>query len=347
MDSKTTELNELFTAWGADFVNQDGMILPLRVSGAGAEYQAAHEACAIFDGGDRGWMEMSGDDTSDFLQRLLSSDIRTLSTDGVQWSAMLDNKGHWISDLILFGLHRGEMKLIGIDMPTCRQEIIQSKFELMHFSENLSWSAPTVARLMLIGPESPNFLNQIGIDPKASDIDELLVIRRPDRGASCWELVGNSERISDYARRLQQAGALPAGQVALDILRVEERIPRWGADFNQDSTLPESNEWHRASLDKGCYTGQEVVARINTYGKAPRQLCQLDFSGGTNPLHGHELQDENGTTAGVVCSWVWSPVADQAIGMGIVKRKYAHNNFVLKVLGADNGGTARVLIPKQ
>jgi len=40
-------------------------------------------------------------------------------------------------------------------------------------------------------------------------------------------------------------------------------------------------------------------------------------------------------------------VADQAIGMGIVKRKYAHNNFVLKVLGADNGETARVLIPKQ
>ena len=343
-----TELNQLFTEWGADFIELEGVILPLRVGGVGEEYQAARDACAIFDGGDRGWLEMSGNDTADFLQRLLSSDIRELGAGGGQWSAALNGKAHWISDLLLFGLKLNDVDLVGIDMPASRQETLHQYFEKMHFSESLSWAAPPSARLLVAGPAARATLEKVGFAvadcgaPSCELIGELLVLQRPDRGMDCWELIGAPEHIGGLAHALKSAGAIPSGHVVLDILRVEAGIARWGIDFGESVTLPESNEWKRTSLSKGCYTGQEVVARINTYGEAPRQLCRVVFNQGVKPLHGQQLLDDDGKTAGIVSSWVYSPLQDCPLGLAVVAKRYARNNILLKVLGEDGDIIAKI-----
>ena len=348
-----TPLHSLFHSFGADFAEQDGVHLPLRASGVGAEYEAARDALALFDGGDRGWLEMSGADAAGFLQRLLTSDVDALADGGGQWSAMLDAKGKWVADLLLFRFERGGQTVIGIDLPASRQQAVHGAFERFHFAEELSWGAPGHARLMLCGAGAESGLRALRLPlPPATDAaalahQDLLILRRPDRGVPCLELLGPATRVEGLARELHDAGAVPSGLVVLDILRVEAFEPRFGADFDDPTSLPESNEWRRASFTKGCYTGQEVVARVNTYGESPRQLCRLRFDGGTRPLHGCELVDDDGKKLGVVSSWVYSPLHDAPLGLATLRRKAAETGARLWAVAGDERVGARVSVPEK
>ena len=348
-----TPLHSLFHSWGADFAEQDGVHLPLRAGGVGAEYEAARDGLALFDGGDRGWLEMTGADAPAFLQRLLSSDVDALEAGGGQWSALLDAKGKWLADLLLYRFARDGEEHFGLDLPASRQQAVHETFDRLHFAEKLSWSAPGHARLLLTGAGAEDGLRALRLplpppaEAAALPHEELVILRRPDRGAPCLELLGPAGRVAALAEELRQAGGEPSGLVVLDILRVEAFEPRFGADFDGETSLPESNEWRRASFTKGCYPGQEVVARVNTYGESPRQLCRLRFDEGTRPLTGCELVDEGGKKLGAVSSWVYSPLQDAPIGMGTLRRKAAETGFRLWAVAGDQRVGCTVTVPEK
>jgi folate-binding protein YgfZ len=324
--SSSTPLHELFATWGADFIEVNGLDLPLRVSGVGGEYQAALESLALADGGDRGLVQMQGADLIDFLQRTLSSDLKKLQPGAGQWSALLDGKGRWLCELLLFRLpdQDGTPQIL-LDCPHDCVESLMQRMDMMHFGEDIRWQELSLARLMLLGPASQADAFAI----EAGPFSDSYWISRPDRGTDCRELVGPAELVRDFAQRSVADGAVPTGWVVLDILRVEAGQPRWKIDFDADSILPETGEWQRASLAKGCYAGQEVVAKVDTYGEAPRQLCLLDFGQVEVPLMGASLLDDQDRPVGTVTSWVWSPRQSKAIGLGIVKRKALQDQQVL------------------
>jgi len=322
----STPLHDLFSSWGADFIDVNELRLPLRVSGVGSEYQAALESLAIADGGDRGLVHMSGADLLDFLQRTLSSDIKKLQPGEGQWSALLDGKGRWLCELLLFRLpdQEGELQVL-LDCPLDSVSSLVQRLDMMHFGERIAWQELEVARLLLLGPKSEAQSFAVEVGPSA----ESFWLSRPDRGTACRELVGPPQLVRDYARQSILDGALATGWVVLDILRVEAGQPRWRTDFDSESILPESGEWQRASLAKGCYAGQEVVAKVDTYGEAPRQLCLLDFAQVEVPLIGATLHDDQDHPVGTVTSWVWSPRQGKAIGLGVIKRKALQGQQVL------------------
>ena len=353
----STPLEKTFREWGADFLEMDHIRLPLRVAGAGPEYEAARTAVMLADGGDRAWIEMRGHDLVDFLQRILSSDLSKLASGEGQWSAMLDGKGHWVADLLLFRLTAPADEIrIGIDLPAeCYSNFLE-KIELYHFAEDIEWLTPEPTRLLLLGPDAiataqaAVHLEFPSTHAFASVQGEtVLLIQRPDRGVACAELLGPKEEIVPLAHQLSAQGAVPGGWVALDILRVEDGRPRWGSDFDQHVTLPASNEWQRASLTKGCYAGQEVVAKINTYGESPRQLCKLQFEGPPRPLLGAELHDAEGHKMGRVTSWVWSPKENRAVGLGMLRRRIAIDGMEIQAIDPHDGTavTATVAVPEK
>lgn len=352
----STPLERTFREWGADFLEMDHIRLPLRVTGAGQEYEAARTATMLADGGDRAWIEMRGYDLVDFLQRILSSDVSKLEPGAGQWSAMLDGKGHWIADLLLYRIAAAEDEIrIGIDMPTeCYSHLLE-KIELYHFAEDLEYLTPEPTRLLLLGPGSVEAVASLGFafendnEFASQRFDSCTLLRRPDRGIDCLELLGEEEAIIELANKLREYGAVPGGWVALDILRVEAGRPRWGSDFDQHVTLPASNEWHRASITKGCYAGQEVVAKINTYGESPRQLCRLLFEGEPRPMIGAEIQDVGGHKMGRVTSWVWSPLENRAVGLGMLRRRIAIDGTEVDVIDPNGGAAvkATVAVPEK
>lgn len=303
-----------------------------------AAYAAAHETCARADGADREWLEIAGPDARDFLQRVVSSDLRTLTPGGGQWSALLDGKGHWISDLLLFQPAGGAADAYGLDLPAARAAAVAQRLGMLHFSERLTLTPRPAPRMLLLGPLAERHAAALGL-PLPPDHGgfgalcdgERLLLRRPDRGAPALEILAPESELSRINASLAQAGVACLGAEARETLRIEGFIPRWGADFDEETTLPSSNEWRRASVSKGCYAGQEVVARVNTYGEAPRQLCRLRFEGeGRVPLAGAQLSTEDGRFVGTVTSWAWSPRAGGALGLGALRRRGAADGVRLR-----------------
>lgn len=308
-----TALHDFFENLGADFHDLHGALVPLRISGVEAEYQAAQEGVAIFDGGDRGWVEVRGPDAVAYLQRLLTSDVAAAENKKGQWSGLLDGKGYWLVELLLFRFQDADgNEVIGLDMPFFQKNILLDLLEKFHFGENVTWQSRDVARLLVMGPGAKSVLPNSSAD---------LVLQRPDRGTFCFEVLTSATEAGTLAKSLLEKEAVAGGLVALDILRVEAGIPRYGTDFDETGILPESEEWRRASLSKGCYAGQEVIAKVNTYGEAPKRLCRLQFSGGTTPLAGFKIETADGKEVGKVTSWIWSPQKDAPIGLGTLKRR--------------------------
>lgn len=327
-------LHPLFQEFGAEFIEVSGRELPLRVVGAGAEYQAARESLALADGGDRGLIRMRGADLIDFLQRTLSSDLEKLAVGTGQWSSLLDGKGRWISDLLLFRQpdHDGSPEIL-IDCPHDRVDTLLQRIDMMHFGEAIEFEELKLARLLTLGPASQ--ATEFGIEAAPEVGPDCVWLSRPDRGVLCRELIGPADAVRAMAENLYAESAVPTGWVVLDILRVEAAQPRWGTDFDAESILPETGEWQRASLAKGCYAGQEVVAKVDTYGEAPRQLVRLDFGEHAQPLRGASLVDAEAHPVGTVTSWVWSPLRDRAIGLGIVKRRALREGSELHAISGE------------
>ena len=104
----------------------------------------------------------------------------------------------------------------------------------------------------------------------------------PTRASTCSWPAADLPR---SAAALIAAGAVPAGSWAADALRIPTRRPRWGVDTDE-RTIPNEVPWLRTAvhLEKGCYRGQETVARVHNLGRPPRRLVMLNLDGSADHL---------------------------------------------------------------
>lgn len=356
-------MTSIVTAWKDAVGQTDPASWPKDFgSGVAAEFHTLQDAVGIASGRDRGWLEIGGQDSQDFLQRLLTNDLRKLQPGSGQWSAWLDGKGRWISDLLLYKSPSLEQEQWLMDLPASLESGIIEKLELFHFGEDIRWQPPGFDRLMVLGPQGKECMTELGLPIPSSDEDLTLqqrgdfailrweegwILRRPDRGTTCLELLEKTSVVHEVADHLLRKGAQPIGSAALNAARIHGFVPRYGQDFDAESILPETNEWRRASIRKGCYAGQEVVARVNTYGEAPHQLVHLRFAESTENLECAELQDAQGKKLGKVTSWSPSFSQEPPIGMGIVRRKGAVAGEHLWAVSGSSRIAATVAVPDK
>jgi folate-binding protein YgfZ len=150
---------------------------------------------------------------------------------------------------------------------------------------------------------------------------EVLVARVPDLGLEGYELFVPFEIFDSVWHDAVAAGAVPAGLAAWEIARVEAGRPEWGIDMD-DSTIPQEanlDELEAISYTKGCYIGQEVVARVHFRGHVNRHLRGLRAIGAPPPT-GAQLIDDTGNHVGDVRSAVTSPRFG-GIALGMVRRE--------------------------
>lgn len=305
-----------------------------------------HTEWASACGNDRNWLNVEGVQAQSFLQRLLTSDITALAEGKGQWSALLNRKGQWIADLLVFRLH--ESTFI-IDHPAICSEGILSTLEKAHFEEDVRWTLEDWQRTLILGPKNTAALAQFqaNMSPPPSELtiapfcDEGWILGRPDMGAPCLEICTPRDNTSELKDNLHALQKISVGPLVLEALRISSFIPRFGKEFSSETILPETGEWRRTSQSKGCYVGQEVVARVRTYGESPWKICGLEFES-THPLEGMRLTDSEDKEIGHVTSWALSPKHEKSTGLGRIRRKAARKDNRIFAMRKDEKITTRV-----
>ena len=315
-----------------------GQSVALHFGDAEAEYHALHSGAALVDRSPRGRLRITGDKAADMLTGLVTNDVGALTAGHGLYAAALTPKGKIVADLRIFafgarpadGHHDaapgGPVESLLVDSaPRAAagwMEIVR-KYINPRVAAYADESADT-RMLGVYGPHARHVVGDVlGLQPAAVGVlapyahlagaldgAPLHVVRSPDLGSvDGFDVLCPAELAPVLAARLSQRGAARAGLVAWDIARVEAGRPEWGIDVD-DATIPQEanfDELHAISYTKGCYTGQETVARVHFRGHVNRHLRGLRLATPDLPPARTPVADGTGKVVGDVRSAALSP----------------------------------------
>jgi tRNA-modifying protein YgfZ len=285
----------------------------------GTDYRVLTEACGLLDRSERGKLALTGADAAGFLQGQVSNDVEGLVSGTGCFAAFLTPKGKMLGDLRI--LNAGDELLLDTERVALQPLFNMIRRFSIGYQVELHKRTLECGLLSLIGPEA---IALAGADalPAEENAHTALSIGgvqaraiRTDVGIDLLCDAGDTDALR---AALEEAGAIAIGERAVECLRIERGRPRYGIDLD-DSVIPQEaglNE-RAVSFTKGCYVGQETVARLFYRGKPNRQLRGVALSGPAEP--GDELVFE-GRTVGRLTSVAQSPRFG-AIGLALVRRQ--------------------------
>ncbi len=275
-----------------------------------AEYEALAQGVGLVDRSDRGKLLLTGAEVKEFLQGQVTNDIEALEDGEGCHAAFLTHKGKMLGDLRAFAFAGG----VFLD---CERVVLQELFNLIRrfkLGRDVEVHKRTLERglLSLYG-------RRLAEGPE-------LHHRRGEVGGASVRLISTDVGTdivcdaADVARVREALDAVECSEQAAEIVRVESGRPRYGIDLD-DSVIPQEAGLNErfVSFEKGCYVGQETVARLFYRGKPNRRLMGLRMSEPLAP--GTELE-RDGRVVAVVKSSVVSP-KEGAIALAFVRREVA------------------------
>jgi folate-binding protein YgfZ len=280
-------------------------------------YAAMNEGVALVDRSESGKLALTGPEAKAFLNGQVTNDIEALEPGRGCYAALLTHKGKMLADLRV--VDTGEELLL-----LCERSALQALFDALRrfkvgFDCELHKRTLECGLISLIGPRAGTLVGAVGEDEHANAPSviagaEVLLVRT-DVGI---DVICDSVDTDRIRAALIDAGAVPAGEPEAEVLRVERGRPRYGVDLDESVIPQEAGLNERAvSFTKGCYVGQETVARLHYRGKPNRHLRGLRLGEQVEP--GTELRlDERGV--GRVTSVAASPRFGP-VGLAIVRRE--------------------------
>lgn len=340
-----TELYNITEALGAAWSDVSGWTLPRSYGSVGDEVAACHHGAGIADVSDWGRFSLAGKDAARFLQGLVTNDVARLHPGDGCYSAILNTHGRIEADLWVSAVQDGYVLSVSPET-TAYVDKFLGRYRLAGDFKFVSL-AETHAAFALIGPSAPAMLgdmfgadlDQVGYGASrwTSESGETVWMLRVRRSAQwCTDVVGPIEVIRTmFSTFVARAGAVPIGTDALDVVRAEGGIPRFAVDFNNDTVLQEVDVPDIVSFHKGCYLGQEIVARIHFQGQPSKLLRRLEISGSVVPAPGDEVvarADEK--PAGTVTTSIESPTFGPIV-FATIKRKFYEPGTAVRIRHAD------------
>jgi len=330
-------LHEVHAALGARFSELSEMEIVADYGDSAAEYAALRDAVGVCDLGFRGRLCLTGADRVRLLNGQVTNDVRTLATGQGCAAAFCSPKGRLIADVAVFALSDEllldfEPGLTAALAERLEHHIVAEDVQVVDvapFYGLLTFQGPKtealVQRLELLpGLPAEKFAVAAVADPTLGD---LYLIHRPRAGfpgADLFVPVDSQEAVLDRAAAAaRDLGGRLAGFDALDLMRFEAGIPRFPVDMDGSNLPPEAGLDREAiSYSKGCYTGQETLARIRTYGQVAKALRGLRLPDAEAPLpvKGDPVL-RNGREVGYVTSARYSPALGARLAMAYVRRE--------------------------
>lgn len=260
----------------------------------------------------RGLIAVHGGEAVQFLDGLITNDVKTLVDGGRMVAAFPDAKGRLIA--VVRVARQGERYLIDTEEAT-HQKVYDNLFRFTtagdFFVEDLS------EEYSFIKVWDRSF---IPITPPFIEFDTR-------KGT---EYFVHREDASDFVGELKYLDAVEVSDELFQTLRIEEGVPLYGVDMDETTIVPELGFDEMISYTKGCYIGQEIIARIHFRGHVAKKLTGVVADADASLVRDTELLAEDGKNAGRVASTTISPKLHRPIGLAYVRYDYLSEGTKLK-----------------
>jgi folate-binding protein YgfZ len=311
-----------------------GRSVVLAYGSVSAEYEALYNRAAVFDRSHRGRVRINGPRATEMVTGLVTNDVAALVPGQGCYAAALTAKGKIVADVRVFV----EESAVLVDAPpraaTAWAAMVR-KFVNPRVAPHTDESA-SLRDIGIFGATARHVVGELtgvpapaltALAPYAHMSVEVMgwpvrIAKVPELEVEGFELLVPADAFTPLWAAAVTTGATPAGLEAWDIARVEAGRPEWGLDMD-DNTIPQEANFdalHAISYTKGCYVGQETVARVHFRGHVNKHLRGIRAAGLDSIHTAATLHDESGTQVGDVRSAVRSPRLG-AIALAMIRRE--------------------------
>jgi len=352
---KRTALFSAHQQLGARLIDFGGWEMPVQYTSITDEHLAVRNAAGMFDISHMGEVTVSGSAAADFLNRVLTNDIRKLTPGTGQYTLMCNERGGVIDDLYAYQLSQDVYFLI-INASRVPEDVAWLQAQAAWFPGELTLTdaSHNYSAVALQGPRVPDFINTVipGSSSSAMRVNAVtdlkknqiggfkfenhcvFVARTGYTGEDGFEIMGEGESIKRFWGRCLEAGRpfglKPAGLGARDTLRTEVCYPLYGHELNEETTPIEAGLGFFVAFDKGEFNGRGVCADQKAAGVG-KKCVAFKMTGKSAPPRPHYSIWFNGEKVGEVVSGTQSPSLGTGIGMGYVPPAVAQPDTAIEI----------------
>lgn len=330
-------LHVVYTDANVQMVAVDGWLMPAGFSDLEQEYAAVRESGAgIVDLSSRGRLRITGTEAVMFLNGLITNDMKTLAENHWMPAVFPNVQGRLIASVRVMRTvdeqrEKGATPVFLLDTePLTHDRVLQtlSRFtlagdfqveDITHSTACLSVQGKDAARIVskLFGIEI-----QDGklLQSHRFDDTQVFVVHATHTGEDGYDIIVENSGAVNAWQKLVGAGAIPVGENALEVLRVEAGIPKFGVDMDENLVVSETNLDDAVSFTKGCYIGQEIIARIKYRGHVAKKITGLILDAQEPPEA--KLLSQDSKEIGLLTSVAFSPKLDRWIALGVIKYNF-------------------------
>ncbi len=299
------------------------------------QYEAVRRGVGWIDLSRRGKLLATGPDRVSFLHSMISNDVEKLEEMAGRYATFLTAQGKIVADFYIYKLADGmlldlESSIVEKTREKLEQYIIMDDVELRDASQDY-------AHFSLQGPRSAELIRnlfrcrtpevRLGMACADWQSQPVMIICKADLGSQGFELLAPAGTGTEIrAAAFESASGWRMEEISpqvQEVLRIESGIPLYGRELDESRYPMEARLDEALSFDKGCYIGQEVVAKATYIGGVSRRLVRIAFDPGAPPPQESRLYSREGKKAGLVTSSAYSPAAGGPIGLGYVKKAFA------------------------
>ena len=337
-----TPLHQATLDSGALFDLESGWELPATFGDVETEREALTQGIGLLDTSHVGRIKATGPDVLDLLNRISTNEVENLAPGTGAHTILTTDKGR-ILDLI-WVYNSGDGFLI-LTSPQTSPRVIEwiDKYTIIEDIE-LEDATHSTGMVSLVGPQLPDFVaktflgafvDQDSIAGSTLGSASVRVVRRTLGQLPRADIIFQAEDAAEVWSSLVSLGAAPAGQKAYHAARVQAGAPEGGVDMSESYNPLETGLWGSISFTKGCYIGQEVIARLDTYQKVQKNFVSLQLPPGAECGVGSKLVAD-GRQVGLVTSVVPLSDGSGSVGLGYVRPELTEPGTTVRLEGGDD-----------
>lgn len=356
-----TPLEQMHSRLGAIMIERDGWLVPTAYGNSEEEYAAVRERGAgLLDLSSRGRMLVSGTEAVPFLNGLVTNDMKTLAVEKWMPAVFPNVQGRLIASVRIAHLKddpvgKASANAFLIDTEAVTNNTVVKTLERFTLAGDFQVIDVTnsTALLSVQGKRAAQIIQSVFSEENILELQSLrqlswrgaavTLMRASHTGETGFDLMvaaGDAERLWTA---LSEAGARPVGYDALEILRIEAGLPRYGVDMDDTNVVTETNLDEAVSYTKGCYIGQEIIARIRYRGHVAKKLSGISFATAAAIRAGDPICSVAGKEIGRITSGTFSPKLNRTVALAYLKYDFLSPGIEVKVAAGERQAAGRVV----